>query len=72
MVATVHNGHWLQNSKFGANANNIDLLSPGYMFKNSATLGDRNKAYVNYTSLVISSYMKFLEEGTTIKIYGGK
>ena len=71
-AATVHNGHWMQKYTSGTNANNSDLLSPGYVFNNAATLGVRNKAYVNYTSLGISSYMKFLEEGTTIKIYGGK
>ena len=72
-AATVHNGHWMQNYKSGTNANVTDLISPSYVFgTNSDKLGFRNKAYVNYTSLVISSYTKFLEEGTTIKIYGGK
>lgn len=71
-VATVHNGQWVQKHQSGTNPNNTDSLSPSYIFNNSDTLGVRNKAYVNYTSVGLNSYTKFLEEGTTIKIYGGK
>ena len=70
-VAAVRNGHWLQMSIMSTNAKRIDTIAPGYVF-NAKTLGNRNKVYANYTSLTIRSYENFLEEGTTIKIYGGK
>ena len=72
MVADASNGVWTQAYKSGSNIAIADDLSPGYILSGAASIGNKNKAFADYTSISLVSYKAFFEENTTVKIWGGK
>lgn len=72
MVADASNGIWTQAFNSGTNINSSDNIAPGYILAGTASTGNKNKAFADYTSISLTSYKEFLEENTTVKIWGGK
>lgn len=63
---------WLSSTDKITNKNVSTYLSPAVTLAGDYEPSYNSKPYQHYTSIKLSSYTAFLEEGTVIKIYGGK
>lgn len=63
---------WLSDADLLTNKNIKTYLAPAVLLNIDYEPSYLSKPYQHYTSIKLSSYTAFLEEGTVIKIYGGK
>lgn len=71
-LSIVFYNRWLSSNASITNKQLTTSLTPSVVLRSDYGPSYLSKPYQHYTSIKLSSYMAFLEEGTVIKIYGGK
>ena len=71
-LSIVFYNRWLSSNANITNKQLTTNLTPSVVLRSDYGPSSMSKPYQHYTSIKLSSYTAFLEEGTVIKIYGGK